>query len=164
MLVSRFPIASRARSVVGRTSSHFGATSRRPFAGPATTRTDGMLSSMPFDIDMDWSLEPPGIVARCVPPAKYANNGNTLHGGIAALLLDETMAALGQTLDKVFNVTGTLNLKYRRPIPLDGRPLRVEAWRDGAGRRATKVFGRIRTADGVVAVEAEGLFIRVNGL
>jgi acyl-coenzyme A thioesterase PaaI-like protein len=118
---------------------------------------------MPFDIDMDWSLEPPGIVARCVAPAKYANNGNTLHGGIAALLLDETMAALGQTLDKAYNVTGTLNLKYRRPIPLDGRTLRVEAWRESEGRRATKVFGRIVTADGVVAVEAHGLFLRVDG-
>jgi acyl-coenzyme A thioesterase PaaI-like protein len=116
---------------------------------------------MPFDIDMDWSLEPPGIVARCVPPAKYANRGNTLHGGIAALLLDETMAALGQTLDKTYNVTATLNLKYRQPIPLDGRTVRVEAWRDGDGRRATKVFGRIVTADDKVAVEATGVFIRV---
>jgi acyl-coenzyme A thioesterase PaaI-like protein len=116
---------------------------------------------MPFDIDMDWSLEPPGLVARCVPPAKYANMGNTLHGGIAALLLDETMAALGQTLDKTYNVTGTLNLKYRSPILLDGRVLRVEAWREGDGRRATKVFGRIVTADDVVAVEAHGLFLRV---
>jgi acyl-coenzyme A thioesterase PaaI-like protein len=118
---------------------------------------------MPFDIDMEWSLEPPGLVARCVPPVKYANRGNTLHGGIAALLLDETMAALGQTLDKTYNVTGTLNLKYRRPIPLDGRVVRVEAWRDGAGRRATKVMGRIITADDLVAVEANGVFIRVDG-
>jgi acyl-coenzyme A thioesterase PaaI-like protein len=117
---------------------------------------------MPFDIDMDWSLEAPGIVARCVPPAKYANEGNTLHGGIAALLLDETMAALGQTLDKTKNVTGTLNLKYRQPIPLDGRIVRIEAWREGEGRRATKVFGRIVTADDVVAVEATGVFIRVH--
>ena len=110
---------------------------------------------MPFDIDMEWSLEAPGLVARCVPPAKYANQGDTLHGGIAALLLDETMAALGQTLDKIQNVTGTLNLKYRQPIPLDGRTLRIEAWREGDGRRATKVFGRIVTVDEVVAVEAE---------
>jgi acyl-coenzyme A thioesterase PaaI-like protein len=117
---------------------------------------------MPFDIDMEWSLEAPGLVARCVPPAKYANNGNTLHGGIAALLLDETMAALGQTFDKCQVVTGTLNLKYRKPIPLDGRELRIEAWREGDARRAMKVFGRIVTADDVVAVEATGLFIRVG--
>ena len=117
---------------------------------------------MPFDIEMKWSLEPPGIVARCVPPAKYMGPANNLHGGIAALLLDETMAALGQTLDKTQNVTGTLNLKYRKPVPLDGRVVRIEAWREGDGRRATKVFGRIVTADGVVAVEANGLFIRVT--
>ena len=83
-----------------------------------------------------------------------------LHGGVAALCLDECMAALGHALDRIHTVTGTLNLRYRKPIPLDGRVVRVEAWREGEGRRATRVQGRIVTADGDVAVEATGLFIR----
>ena len=83
-----------------------------------------------------------------------------MHGGIAALCLDECMAALGHALDRIHTVTGTLNIKYRKPILLDGRAIRIESWREGDGRRATKVNGRIVTADGVVAVEATGLFIR----
>lgn len=116
---------------------------------------------MPFDIDMDWSLEPPGLVARFTPGPHHHGPVNTLHGGIAALLLDECMAALGHALDRVHTITGTLNVRFRKPIPLDGRVVRVEAWRDSPPRRATKVFGRIVTADEEVAVEAQGLFVRV---
>ena len=115
---------------------------------------------MPFDIDMDWSLEPPGLVARFTPGPQHKGPPGMLHGGVAALCLDECMAALGHALDRIHTVTATLNLRYRKPVPLDGRVVRVEAWREGDGRRATKVFGRIVTADGDVAVEANGLFFR----
>ncbi len=115
---------------------------------------------MPFDIDMEWSREDPGLVATFTPGPQHHGPANSLHGGIAALLLDECMAAFGHAVDKVHMITGTLNLKYRKPIPLDGRPLRIEAWRDGPLRRATRLHGRILTADGDVAVEASGLFIR----
>lgn len=127
-----------------------------------------MLAGMPFDIDMEWSLEEPGLVARFVPGPQHKGPPGMLHGGVAALCLDECMAALGHALDRIHTVTGTLNLRYRKPIPLDGRVVRVESWRDSPpggggttqGRRATKVHGRIVTADDVVAVEATGLFIR----
>ena len=115
---------------------------------------------MPFDIDMEWFLEPPGLIAVFTPGPQHKGPPGMLHGGVAALCLDECMAALGHALDRIHTVTGTLNLKYRKPIPLDGRAVRVESWRDSDGRRATKVHGRIVTADGVVAVEATGLFIR----
>jgi acyl-coenzyme A thioesterase PaaI-like protein len=117
---------------------------------------------MPFDIDMEWSLEPPGLVARFVPGPQHHGPADTLHGGIAALCLDECMAALGHALDRIHTVTGSLNLRYRKPVPLDGRPIRVESWRETDGRRVTKVFGRILTADGDVAVEANGLFVRAG--
>ena len=116
---------------------------------------------MPFDIEMEWSLEPPGLVAVFTPGPQHHGPANSLHGGIAALCLDECMAALGHAVDRIHTITGRLNLRYRKPIPLDGRPVRVEAWRDGGGRRTSKVFGRIVTADGDVAVEATGLFVRV---
>ncbi|MBA2609714.1 MAG: PaaI family thioesterase [Actinobacteria bacterium] len=115
---------------------------------------------MPFDIDMEWFLEPPGLVAVFTPGPQHHGPANSLHGGIAALVLDECMAAYGNAVDKVHTITGTLNLKYRKPIPLDGRPLRVAAWREGELRRVNKVSGALFNADGEIAVEASGLFIR----
>lgn len=116
---------------------------------------------MPFDIDMKWSLEAPGLVATFTPGPQHHGPADSLHGGISALLLDECMAAYGDAVDKVHLITGKLNITYRKPVALDGRPVRVEAWREpGEIRRAVKVFGQIVTADGVVAVEATGLFLK----
>ena len=115
---------------------------------------------MPFDIDMEWSLEPPRALSRISRRVRNTTGRpDTPHGMDRALLLDECMAALGHSLDRIHTVTGTLNLKFRKPVPLDGRVVRVEAWRDSPPRRATKVFGQIVTADGDIAVEANGLFI-----
>jgi acyl-coenzyme A thioesterase PaaI-like protein len=83
---------------------------------------------------------------------------------LAAALLDETMAAVSLVLDDARTVTATLSLRYRQPVPLDGRPVRIEGWRDDtrAGRRVRTVHGRIVLGDGSTAVEATGLFARVS--
>jgi len=60
-------------------------------------------------------------------------------------------------------VTATLELRYRRPVPVDGRPLRAEAWRDHTrSRRRQRVRGRLLLPDGSVAVEASGIFVQVT--
>jgi len=119
-------------------------------------------------LGMSWSKEPPGLVATFTPGAGHRGPPGRLHGGLAAAVLDETMAALSLASDGVHSVTAKLELRYRHPVPLDGRPVRAEAWRDGsrpgasAGgpRRIQTVHGRLVLADGTVAVEASGLFVR----
>jgi len=114
-------------------------------------------------LGLRWSREPPGLVAVFVPDASHEGRPGFLHGGLAATALDETMAALGWALDEIHTVTATLSLRYREPVPVDGGAVRVEAWRDRAGpRRVQKVHGRLVLAGGVVAVEATGLFVRVD--
>ena len=105
-----------------------------------------------------------GVVATFHPRSHHRGAPGILHGGVAATALDETMAVLGYLLDGVHTVTGTLELRYRRPVPLDGSPLRIEAWRDRPeARRRQRVHGRLRLADGTVAVEASGIFVQVGG-
>jgi acyl-coenzyme A thioesterase PaaI-like protein len=104
------------------------------------------------------------VVAVFRPRREHRGAPGLLHGGVAATCLDETMAAVGYVLDGVHLVTATLQLRYRRPVPLDGRPLRAEAWRDdGAPRRRQRVHGRLLLADGTVAVEARGIFVQFSG-
>jgi acyl-coenzyme A thioesterase PaaI-like protein len=85
------------------------------------------------------------------------------HGGLAATALDETMASVGLVTHDVRCLTATLDLKYRRAVALDGRPLTVEAWRadERGGRRRFHVVGELRNADGVVCVQARGLFLAI---
>lgn len=79
------------------------------------------------------------------------------------------MAALSISADGWHSVTAKLELRYRAPVPLDGQPLRIEAWRDATderraqkSRRVQKIHGRLLVADGSAAVEATGLFVRVD--
>ena len=113
-------------------------------------------------LGLQWSEEPPGLVSTFVPEADHRGPPGILHGGLAAAVLDETMAALSIVLDGTRSVTATLQLRYRHPVPLDGRPLRVEAWRDNERpRRLQRLHGRLLLADGTIAVEASGVFVTV---
>ena len=134
---------------------------------PATTRTGSRyrqpVPHQGLGLGLEFSTEPPGVVGVFEP--KYLHEGprGHLHGGIAALCLDETMARLGHALDGIYTVTAKLELRYRKPIPLDSGTIRVEAWREQPeGRRIQHVRGRLLIDRRVVAVEARGLFVQVG--
>jgi acyl-coenzyme A thioesterase PaaI-like protein len=117
----------------------------------------------PVGLGLVFSAEPPGVVAEFLPRPEHCGAPGIIHGGILATCLDETMAALGFVLDRVHCVTATLELKYRRPVPLDGRPVRIEAWRDRVdNRRRQRVNGQLFLPDGTVAVAASGIFVQVD--
>ncbi|HVM63746.1 MAG TPA: PaaI family thioesterase [Acidimicrobiales bacterium] len=112
---------------------------------------------------LQWSVEPPGLVSVFEPSAGHSGRPGFVHGGLAATLLDETMAGLSWATDGIHSVTATLSLRYRVPVPLGAGALRMEAWYDDARpRRVRKVHGRLLLPDGTAAVEATGLFVRVS--
>ena len=129
----------------------------------------------PISLGLEFSRVDDVCVATFLPRANHRGVPGFLHGGVAATVLDETMASLGFMLDGVHCVTATLELKYRKPVTLNGSPLRIEAWRDepkrsaqagsagsGKPRRRHTVHGRLLLADGVVAVDATGIFISMT--
>lgn len=130
-------------------------------AKSTTGDEEGTLGIDPLGIGLRFKKEPPGIIARFDPTEGHRGAEGFLHGGVAATVLDETMASLGWALDNTPCVTATLEIRYRKPVPIDGRPIRVEAWRDHPeARRTQRVRGRLLLADGTVAVEASGIFVQ----
>src|SRR5438093_13353127 len=112
------------------------------------------MAGKPLGLRLRYSLEEDDghkvLVGLFWPGPGHQGADGFLHGGMAATVLDETMAGVSYALDRVRTVTGTLNLRYRRPVPLSAAPLRVEAWREfGQGRRAHKIRGRIVLPDGI---------------
>ncbi len=103
------------------------------------------------------------LVGEVVPDAAWSGAPGFLHGGMAAALLDDCMGGLSHGLDHIATITATLELRFRRPVPLDGRPLRVESWRESPDlRHRNRVHGRLLLADGTPAVEATALMVSTN--
>jgi acyl-coenzyme A thioesterase PaaI-like protein len=121
-----------------------------------TDGDDRSVGSMGLSFDVDGDR----VVAAFTPRFEHRGAPGFLHGGFAAMALDETLAAVGWLLDGQHVVTATLELRYRRPVPLSAGPLRVEAWRVGReSARRWRVEGRLLLADGTVAVEGRGIFV-----
>ena len=98
-----------------------------------------------------------GIVASFTPRPGYQGFAGVLHGGILASLLDETLAWTAMMIAGSYVVTGSLQIKYRKPAPAEaGYTLRGQI-DEQRGRRIT-MSGSAEAA-GTVVAEASGLFI-----
>lgn len=95
-------------------------------------------------------LAPGRAVVRCIPDEQHGNTRGTVHGGLAAAMIDTaTGAAVITTLeDGESTATVDLNVKYVRPVAADGGPIACEATVIHRGRRIATIDARITDADG----------------
>lgn len=118
--------------------------------------------------DNDWSLkarfyelDDGEIVGLFAPLEQHQSYPGRLHGGIASAILDETIGRAVNISDpNAWGVTIELNLKYRQPVPVDGE-VRAVARLTRDSRRAFEGTGEIVLADGTVAVEASGRYLKM---
>ncbi|GAA2787414.1 hypothetical protein GCM10020219_068710 [Nonomuraea dietziae] len=98
-----------------------------------------------------------GVRAEVVFRPLHEGPPGAVHGGISAMILDhllgQAVAAAGSA-----GMTGTLTVRYRRPVPY-GTPLVATAEYTRTEGRKTWAEGRISLPDGESLVEATGLFI-----
>lgn len=102
------------------------------------------------------------LVAIVHPKEGHQSYPGRMHGGVIAALLDETIGraiAIGRD-DQVWGVTIELTTKYRKPVPLDGGFKVVGRVTKDAGR-IFEGSGQIILADGTLAVEASGRYMKV---
>lgn len=88
--------------------------------------------------------------------ALYEGPPGMVHGGVAALVLDQVLgeaAAAGGSP----GMTGTLNLRYLHNTPLGD--CSAEGWIDRVEGVKTFAHAELRRADGETTVRAEGVFI-----
>jgi acyl-coenzyme A thioesterase PaaI-like protein len=90
---------------------------------------------------------------------QYQGPPGNVHGGIAALLLDDALGVANFSAGEP-GMTAQLSLRYRRPTPLF-EPLIVRAHQVSVDGRKIRTVGTISAGD-QVCVEAEGLFIAMK--
>jgi len=113
----------------------------------------------PHGLKLDFRIEDKRAVAEFQPRAEHQGYPGLVHGGLIATALDEAMGWAMYTLG-VWAVTGKMEVKYRRPLPLDGRAtVSGEVVRNRG--RWLEVRGEVRSAGGKLVAESHALFMRL---
>lgn len=104
----------------------------------------------------------PGVVSRSEFTLNdiYEGPPGFVHGGVSALILDELLGNAAAA-NGTPGMTATLELRYRRPTPLNV-PLVAEARTTRVEGRKTFVDATITNPQGQVTIEATAMFIMPN--
>ena len=105
----------------------------------------------------DFRLEDGQVSARFTPRAHYRGTAETLHGGIAATALDEILVWAGIITERVLTVTGTMELRFLKPVGV-GSEIEVSARVDDRSGRRLRISGEL-SVDDEVRVTASGLYL-----
>lgn len=102
------------------------------------------------------------LIALFTPSEEHQSYPGRLHGGIASAILDETIgrAILNKYETEVWGVTLDLNVKFKKPIPLN-EELKVIGRITNENNRMFEGTGEIVLKNGDIAVTAEGRYLKV---
>lgn len=106
----------------------------------------------------DFAIEEGEVHASFNPRPGYRGSGSTLHGGVSATALDEIMVWAGILLEGVMSVTGTMDLRYRKPVTVEQEHIRLRGRVVERSGRRLKLAGAL-DVDQVTAVEASGMYL-----
>lgn len=92
---------------------------------------------------------------------RYQSYPGRLHGGISSMVLDETIGrAVTVTDSRMWGVTIELQTRYRKPVPLNEDVLVIGRITKNTSR-GFEGSGEIVLADGTLAVEATGRYLKL---
>jgi len=123
----------------------------------------GCGTANPIGLGLDGFVRSGSTVrAEFRPRSDFSGFADLLHGGIVAAALDEIMAWTAILIEDTMVMTGTLDLRYRKPAQATSTFDLVGEMVERRGRRL-QIAGRLND-DGVLVASASGLFIAVDGL
>jgi acyl-coenzyme A thioesterase PaaI-like protein len=134
-----------------------------PFPRPTTCFGCGAENPAGLALDVEYSLAEGWCRAPFTPREIHIGPPGLVHGGIVATALDEAMAWMATLLgaDVGPAVTGSLQIRYRRPLRIIDAPFTVEARLVRSSGRRHKITSTIALADSTILAEGEGLFLTV---
>ncbi len=108
-----------------------------------------------------YELENGELLGIFAPLEEHQSYPGRLHGGMSTAMLDETIGrAINISDPEAWGVTVELTVRFRKPVPVDGEVRAVgRITRDS--RRIFEGSGEIVLADGTVAVEASGKYMKL---
>lgn len=108
-----------------------------------------------------YELENDELVALFKPLDEHQSYPGRLHGGMAGTILDETIGRAIMIKDPTtWGVTVELNVKYKKPVPLN-EELKVVGRITKDSSRLFEGTGELLLANGEVAVTAQGKYMKM---
>lgn len=108
-----------------------------------------------------YEIENDEVVAIFKSLEEHQSYPGRLHGGIAGAILDETIGRAIMVKDpNMWGVTVELNLKYKKPVPLN-EELKVVGRITRDTSRLFEGTGEILLSNGEVAVTAQGKYFKM---
>jgi uncharacterized protein (TIGR00369 family) len=108
-----------------------------------------------------YELEGGDVLGVFAPLEIHQSYPGRVHGGIVSAMLDETIGRAVNVLDHdAWGVTVELTVKFRKPVPV-GQEVRVLARLTRDTSRLFEGSGEIRLADGTLAAEATGRYMKM---
>jgi len=103
------------------------------------------------------------LVALISPSEQHQGYPGRMHGGIAATILDETIARsiCNGKDEQLWGVTLEFKTRFRKPVPL-GQELKIVGRVISEGNRFFEGTGEIVLPNGEIAVSAEGKYMKMN--
>lgn len=103
------------------------------------------------------------LVALIKPSDQHQGYPGRMHGGIAAAILDETIArsVCNGKNEQLWGVTLELKTRFRKPIPLE-QELKIVGRVIREGNRTFEGTGEIFLPNGEIAVSAEGKYMKAD--
>lgn len=120
----------------------------------------GTLNVCGLQLTMYPNADGNGVWSPFVPAARFEGYPGMIHGGIVCTALDEVMA-WSLYREQIWAVTGSLQVRYRRPLAV-GEGLRAIGMIERNRGRVIETRGEIRRQeDDMLLAEATAPFVRV---
>jgi uncharacterized protein (TIGR00369 family) len=115
----------------------------------------------PCSLKIPFYLEDSGeVVSHFKLSDHYEGHPGIMHGGVIAAILDEICGRAITSLEGEFMVTSKLDVRYRKPVPIN-QDLVAKALLVSRRDRVGTAHGEILDAQGTLLAEAEGVYVQI---
>ncbi len=120
------------------------------------TKNDASLKSVFYELENQW------MVGITDPKEIHQSYPNRMHGGMICALLDETLGRGVQIgAPDVWAVTGELDVRFKKPVPLD-RPTKCVGKITRDMSRVYIAEGFIENEEGEILATAKGTYVKCD--
>lgn len=107
---------------------------------------------------MEFYEEGEEIISRWTPKRAFQGYNNVLHGGIQATLMDEIASWLVYVKMLTAGVTSKLDIRYKKPVPIDQGALELRAKINEVKRNLVFISIVLYDAEKNLCSQAEAVF------